>query len=164
MLPSEFKEEEDFIAKSTVNESVKIVENRFLDYAIVVALGLRFAKPFEKWNAYKLGIIDAKGDIVRNPRTKEEKAALTPLDNIIRRIKKLIPMRLWYLLGVAYIFKGFMFKENKELISEEDIREQEDKDLALEMARMRVSGIIKENSKFSEEEFWNHYVNREERE
>lgn len=163
MLPSDIKEEEDFIAKTAVNETVKIVENRFLDYAIVVALGLRFAKPFEKWNAYKLGIIDAKGELLRNPRTKEEKAALTPLDNIIRRIKKLVPMRLWYLLGTAYIFKGFLFKENKELMSEEDIRIDEEKDLALEMARMKVSAIIKENSQFSEEEFWNHYVNREER-
>jgi len=163
MLPSEIKEEEDFIAKKTVNETIKIVENRFLDYAIVVALGLRFAKPFEKWPAYKLGLIDAQGELLRSAKTKEEKAAFTPLDNIIRRIKKLIPMRLWYLLGTAYIFKGFLFRENKELMSEQDIREQEEKETQLEMARMKVSAIIKENSNFTEEEFWNHYVNREER-
>ena len=125
MLPSDFKEEEDFIAKSTINQTMKIVEGRLLDYAIIAAIGLKFARPFEKWPAYKLGLIDAKGDVIKSPKTSDEKNALTALDEVIRRIKKLIPMRLWYLLGAAYIFKGFVFRESKELISEEDIREEE---------------------------------------
>lgn len=161
MLPSDLKKEEDFIKKSAINETMIIVEGRLLDYAIIAAIGFKFAKPFEKWKAYQLGLIDAQGNIVKKPATAEEKNALTPLDEVIRRIKKLIPMRLWYLLGAAYIFKGFFLKESKELVSEEDIIKQEEKDMALEMAHKKVSAIIKENSKFSEDEFWNHYINRD---
>ena len=46
--------------------------------------------PFEKTNAYKLGLIDDKGKKLRKPETSEEKSAYNPFHRIVFNIKKLI--------------------------------------------------------------------------
>ena len=46
--------------------------------------------PFEKTNAYKLGLIDGKGKKLRKPETSEEKSAYNPFHRIVFNIKKLI--------------------------------------------------------------------------
>lgn len=164
MLPSEREREEKEIESHAIQETVRIVEGRLLDYGIIIAIGMRFCKPFERWEAYRLGLIDAQGNLLKQPKNKDEKNALTPLDEVIRKIKKLIPMKLWYLLAATYIFRGFLFKENCDLFTEQEIQDKEDKKIALETARMKVRVIIGENSKFSEQEFWNHYILRDDRE
>lgn len=164
MLPSDRHKEEEKIENDAISETVRIVEGRLLDYGIIIAIGMRFCKPFERWESYRLGLIDAQGNLLRQPKTSDEKNALTPLDEIIRKVKKLIPMNLWYLLAASYIFRGFIFKENFNLYTEQEIQEKEDKKISLEMARMKVRAIIGESSKFSEQEFWNHYILRDDRE
>lgn len=159
-----FYDDEDF---KPINESHDfngkkiLVEGRLLDYAIIAAIGWRFARKFEKWKAYKLGIIDDKGNILKSPKTREEKDAFTPLDNVILRIKKLIQPRLWYLLGAAYIFKGFFLKESNDYSADttvEEIQEREKKLIALKKAKKRVYSIIKESQSFDEEEFWSYMM------
>lgn len=46
--------------------------------------------PFEKTNAFKLGLIDDKGKKLRKPETTEEKSAYNPFHRIVFNIKKLI--------------------------------------------------------------------------
>jgi len=50
----------------------------------------QLAKKFIDWDAYKLGLIDDKGNLIKKPITKNEKKALTSYDNLIRKIKKLL--------------------------------------------------------------------------
>lgn len=84
-----------------------MIYNRSLDYAIVHAIARRFIAPFKQWPAYKRGIIDEQGNVLRPLKTDDDKRAFTPLDNICLRIKKIIPRHLWYLLSFTQIFKGF---------------------------------------------------------
>ena len=46
--------------------------------------------PFEKTNAYKLGLIDDKGKKLRKPENTEEKSAYNPFHRIVFNIKKLL--------------------------------------------------------------------------
>lgn len=46
---------------------------------------------FDKTNAFKLGLIDAKGKKLRKPETSEEKSAYNVFHRLVFNIKKLIP-------------------------------------------------------------------------
>lgn len=43
---------------------------------------------FELWEAYKLGIIDAKGNVIKRPVTPIEKANYTKFHSMVRSLKK----------------------------------------------------------------------------
>lgn len=47
-------------------------------------------KPFNSWDAFKLGLIDEKGNLIRHPETTEETASLGSLSNMTRKIKKIL--------------------------------------------------------------------------
>ena len=137
-------------------------ESSTVDYMIIYALAVRFIRPFHKWKAFEMGLIDKDGKVLRAPKSLKEKSAFTPLDNIILKIKKLIPKRLWYLLTAAYIFKGFLrtsITETWEATTEEEIIELEERDIKIEEAYNKIRGII-DNGEFTEEEFWNYVVNK----
>ena len=46
--------------------------------------------PFRRWKLYIMGIIDEKGEIIREPETATEKNELTPLVNLVRKIKQVM--------------------------------------------------------------------------
>jgi len=161
-------DEEDIKKKITEDENspkFELDENRTVDYMIIYSLARRFARKFEDWEAYKLGLIDKEGKVIRSPSSLKEKSALTPLDRVILQIKRLIPKRLWYLLTAAYIFKGFVSSSNLKEVwdckTESEIIEVEQKKIKLEEARKRVHGIIENNPHFTEEEFWQHVINNQ---
>ena len=45
-------------------------------------------KSFVDWNAYELGVIDDKGNLIRRPKTDAEKSAYTPFHASIRSLKR----------------------------------------------------------------------------
>ena len=47
-------------------------------------------KDFEDWEAFKVGVIDARGTVLRRPKTDEEKSAYTPFHASIRAMKRLM--------------------------------------------------------------------------
>jgi len=63
-----------------------------MDTYVLYSLIRRIAKPFNQWKAYKLGVIDAKGNILipKEERTNEQYKSLTYLDIFVRNIKRII--------------------------------------------------------------------------
>ena len=59
-----------------------------LDAMVFMAILQRVRKPVNTWDAKKLGLIDNNGNIIREPRTKEERRALTNLDRFILEFLK----------------------------------------------------------------------------
>lgn len=45
-------------------------------------------KDFKDWHAYQLGIIDDKGNLLKRPKTDEEKQAYGPMTAAVRSLKK----------------------------------------------------------------------------
>jgi len=65
------------------------LNNALLTY-FAYKLGILLSKPFTQWEAYKLGLIDDKGNIIKKPTTPEEKNALNTFYNLVRKIKYVI--------------------------------------------------------------------------
>jgi hypothetical protein len=67
--------------------------SRFVDAIIVYRILRKLATPFEETDAFKMGIIDAKGKILRkftSLKDDKEKDAYTLLDRLVWRIKRII--------------------------------------------------------------------------
>lgn len=50
----------------------------------------RLSTPFNETNAFKLGLIDEKGKLLKKPITKDEKSAYNPYNRMIFNLKRLI--------------------------------------------------------------------------
>lgn len=64
-----------------------------IDLFLVYQFIRRLATPFKEWDAYKLGIIDERGNILKSRKkltTKKEKNAFGIFDLLVLNIKKLI--------------------------------------------------------------------------
>lgn len=67
--------------------------NRFIDAAIVYRILKMLVTPFDKTDAFHLGIIDAKGKILKKAvqlKTTEERNAYTLLHRLVFRLKRII--------------------------------------------------------------------------
>lgn len=67
--------------------------SRFVDAVIVYRILRKLATPFNETDAYRLGIIDDKGKILRKfntLNTPEERDAYTLLDRLVWRMKRII--------------------------------------------------------------------------
>lgn len=47
-------------------------------------------KNFSEWDAFKTGIIDDKGNVIKRPKTDEEKSSYTPFHGAVRALKKMV--------------------------------------------------------------------------
>lgn len=61
-----------------------------LDLYQLYQLISRLATPFDKTNAFKLGIIDANGKFIKKPATPAEKSAYNPYNRLIFNIKRVL--------------------------------------------------------------------------
>lgn len=67
--------------------------NRLIDAAIVYRILKMLVTPFDKTDAYKLGIIDAKGNILKKSfqlKTTDERNAYSLLHRLVFRLKRII--------------------------------------------------------------------------
>ena len=133
------------ITHSDVNINKKqITLNPLVDNLLALKVLTLLIQPFTDYDAYKLGIIDDQGNVLRHYNTlnkADEKAATNYLYRIVINIKKLIaklPMGDWYMRHLATSLflikesydnqemdlslledKFFSILESEELISEE---------------------------------------------
>ena len=68
------------------------------------------AKPFPEWDAFKLGLIDEKGNLIKKPVTPEEKSSLNALTNLIRKIKKILVKFLPDSKLLGFIVSAYLLK------------------------------------------------------
>lgn len=61
-----------------------------IDSIITFLLIKKLITPFTSTEAYKLGLIDLNGKIIKVPETDKEKDALTILDRVIIKLKRLL--------------------------------------------------------------------------
>jgi hypothetical protein len=116
-----------------------------VDLYIVYRILRRLTQPFTEWDAYKLGVIDAEGNILKksNDRLKmDEKESFTKFDLLILKMKKLLgtlPMgktrlasyaaALWFLkeqknLTEENLEEKFVFEFSKEYLTEGKFKEE----------------------------------------
>lgn len=47
-------------------------------------------KDFSEWEAFKTGIIDENGNVIKRPKSDEEKSSYTPFHGAVRALKKMV--------------------------------------------------------------------------
>lgn len=95
------------------------------DVFLVYSFMKRLVLPFNQWPAYKLGIIDEHGKVLKPKRTlktREENDAWGRFDIMVANLKKLIAKVPGgsSMIGSAAA-AGFLFKECKDLDAEDDL-------------------------------------------
>jgi hypothetical protein len=107
--------------------------NKILDFIIILVLIFHLTRPFKKWDAYALGIIDEKGKQIREPgkdekgewkphyEAEKEYIAWTPLKKFLAKIKRLLTGKMVMSLLLFYT----LLKEENEtrVVSKEMIVE-----------------------------------------
>jgi hypothetical protein len=78
---------------------------------LIFNFGVLMTKTYEKWDAYKEGIIDEDGEIIKEPETAKEKKAFGKMERFILKIKKTMlkyikSEKLLSVLVYAYILKA----------------------------------------------------------
>lgn len=70
-----------------------LVEGRIIDLAMLSSFIKRLVTPFDKTKAFKLGIIDKDGNVLKTRKTlktSEERNAYTEYDTLVFNLKKLL--------------------------------------------------------------------------
>ncbi len=73
-----------------------------IDKALAFSLLYNLLKPFNKTDAFKLGLIDAKGNVIKKPETEDEQLALSIYNVVIFELKKILGNRISFLYKLLY--------------------------------------------------------------
>lgn len=109
-------------------------ESTGLDKAAAIYLITRLNKRIENWEAYKLGLIDRNGKILRQPQTPGEIRALGILDRIILKIRRNLPSSVLLALSAYSVWK---------ILAEEEIEENSLKPINETMAQILIEAVMK---------------------
>jgi hypothetical protein len=98
------------------------ISNALTTY-LAYKFGVLLKDPFPDWEAFKLGLIDKKGNLLKKPKTQEEKDALNSSTNLVRKIKKVFVKyigdnKLINFIIAAYILKKEEFEEEHPAVTE----------------------------------------------
>ena len=83
------------MARETKNESI--------DSAIVLLIIKKLTKPIVQTQAYKLGLVNGNGMVIKVPDTASERSSLTLLDRFAFKLKRLLGTRLVSLNDFLYV-------------------------------------------------------------
>ena len=109
-----------------------------VDLYLVYSFIRRLVTPFEKWEAYKLGIIDEKGNVLKKRKqftTKAERDAFGIFDIMILKLKKLLAKvpggssRLASYAAALWLIKEWNHFSDESLLVEEVTDNQLDESL-----------------------------------
>lgn len=74
-----------------------------IDSVILFIVIKKIVTPITRTDAYKFGLVDNAGKVIKIPKTDEEKEALTTLDKFIFKLKRLLGAKLTVLNKFLYL-------------------------------------------------------------
>jgi hypothetical protein len=77
--------------------------NREIDNALVFIILKGLTTIPTKTEAFKMGLIDAKGKLIRKPKTQKENDCISNLDLLFFKLKEWLAPRIAYLSSVSWI-------------------------------------------------------------
>lgn len=85
---------------------------RTIDRFYAIRIMTILSKEFPEWPAFKTGLIDATGNVIRRAKTQEEKDSYTRLDAVLRSVKQILNKFPGGVsaLARAYLLKGFLYE------------------------------------------------------
>lgn len=113
-----------------------------VDWVFTYQLLKRVALPFNKWPAYANGLIDDKGQLLRDPTTEDRKEYWGYFDRIVWNIKKIITKFTGHSQLSAAIVSTYLLKEGVgEEKSDEMVEKIFGKEILIESSTISISEI-----------------------
>lgn len=94
--------------------------SRALDTIIAYQFIRLLTTPWEETDAFKAGLIDKVGKIIRTPKTQDEKSILTPFHKLIFNLKRILlkvpfmSARLSSYVTALYLIKEHLVKQGRD--------------------------------------------------
>ena len=123
--------------KITFNELNESFVGVFLAYRLIKLL----ATPFTKWTAFKLKLIDAKGNVLKKPVTTSEKNAYGMFERIVRKLKVLMALAIGNSKTASILSTLYLLKENNDDVEFYNLI----KENGLEFGIINLLNTLKEN-------------------
>lgn len=76
----------DYLYTESLGSNISKVTSTWLTYKFANLI----RKKFIEWDAYKLGLIDRTGNLIREPKTYDEKKVMGLFENLVRKVKRAI--------------------------------------------------------------------------
>lgn len=102
------------------------------------------SKPFKDWDAFTFGLIDEKGNILKKPKSKQEKKSLDVFNNLIRKIKKLLIKYIPDTSMFQFLVAAYLLREEK-IDKEEKIIMAELNNILTDKEREKIYNILLNN-------------------
>lgn len=83
--------------------SSSFANTEHLDQVLSYILVQKLLTRIKNTKAYKLGLVDDQGRVIRSPKTDEEKEALTLMDKFIFKLKRMIGPKINQLSNFLYV-------------------------------------------------------------
>lgn len=125
-----------------------------VDLFLVYQFVRRLATPFNEWDAYKLGIIDERGNVLRKRKTlklAKERKAFGIFDVLVLNLKKLIEKvpggqtRIASYIAALYLIREWNHFSDGSLLTEDITDEQLDESIELFFSRYYYYNTLPEN-------------------
>ena len=125
-----------------------------VDLFLVYSFIRRLATPFKEWDAYKLGIIDERGNVLRKRKTlklAKERSAFGIFDVMVLNLKKLLEKvpggqtRIASYAAALYLIREWNHFSDGSLLSEDITDEQLDESIELFYSRYYYYNTLSEN-------------------
>lgn len=119
--------------------------SNLVDIYIVYRMLRKLTTPFNEWNAYKTGVIDAEGNILKKAderRTEAEKNSYTPLDNLIAKLKRLLAKVPGGSGKFATYAAALMLIREEKNLTEENIEEKFKEYLKSDMLTEDIANVV----------------------
>ena len=133
-----------------------------VDLFLVYQFIRRLATPFEKWDAYKEGIIDKNGKVLiksKNFTTKKQRAAWRIFDSMIANLKKLLAKvpggssKLASYAAALFLIKEYKAFTDESMLNEDITDEKLDESIQLFSSRYNHYTTLAENVNRKNEAF-----------
>ena len=133
-----------------------------VDLFLVYQFVRRLATPFEKWDAYKEGIIDKNGKVLiksKNFTTKKQRAAWRIFDRMIANLKKLLAKvpggssKLASYAAALFLIKEYKAFTDESMLNEDITDEKLDESIQLFSSRYNHYTTLAENVNRKNEAF-----------
>ena len=81
------------------------------------------AKPFKNWKAFKMGLIDEKGNKIKEPKTPNEKESLSGIKDFVRKVKRLLIKVIPDSRLLGFLITLFLLKRESESVEISEARQ-----------------------------------------
>jgi hypothetical protein len=116
--------------------------NRVFSTVSAIALLWQLVKPFEQWEAFRLGIIDAHGKLLRSPQTPQERSAYDPLTRVALNLKRLLETVPFGSSELASLLSAYpLWREDteQEFVEQQPIKQEPTKEYLANRKRIKQS-------------------------